>query len=49
LRKAGGHVRYTEYKGVSHNAWDRAYREPELFTWLLSHRLHPAATPAAHV
>lgn len=48
LRKAGGHVRYTEYKGVSHNAWDRAYREPKFFTWLLSHRLHPATTPAAH-
>ena len=38
LKAAGGNVRYTEYSGVGHNSWDRAYAEPEFFPWLLSHR-----------
>jgi len=32
-------VRYDEYKGVGHNSWDRAYNTPELYPWLLKHRL----------
>lgn len=36
LEAAGGNVRYTEYPGVGHNAWDRAYAEEELIPWLLS-------------
>jgi predicted peptidase len=36
LEKAGGHPRYTEYPGVGHNSWDRAYAEPELLSWLFS-------------
>ena len=36
LRAAGGDVRYTEYPGVAHNSWDRAYSEDELIPWLLS-------------
>jgi predicted peptidase len=39
IRAAGGSVRYTEYPGVRHNAWDRAYAEPELPGWLLAHRV----------
>jgi predicted peptidase len=39
LEKLGGNVKYTEYEGVNHNSWDRAYAEPELVPWLLSHRL----------
>jgi predicted peptidase len=39
LRAAGGDVRYTEYPGVLHNAWDRAYWEDELAAWLLSKRI----------
>ena len=39
LRAAGGDVRFSEYEGVNHGAWDRAYAEPELVPWLLSHRL----------
>ena len=31
-------VHYTEYPGVGHNAWDRAYREPELWTWLFAQK-----------
>src|SRR5688572_680672 len=38
LKAAGGAPRYTEYQGVAHNAWDRAFAEPELATWLLSQR-----------
>jgi predicted peptidase len=34
LREAGGDVRYTEYPGVRHDSWDRAYAEPELPGWL---------------
>ena len=36
LKKAGANVRYTEYPGVGHNAWDRAYGEADLFTWMLA-------------
>jgi predicted peptidase len=32
-------VRYTEYKGVGHNSWDRAYAEEELYSWVFSQRL----------
>ena len=39
LKAAGGNVRYTEYPGVGHNSWDKAYAEPELTTWLLSQKL----------
>lgn len=36
MRAGGGEVRYSEYEGVDHGAWDRAYAEPELVSWLLS-------------
>jgi len=39
LKAAGGIVRYTEYEGIGHNSWDRAYAEPEFMTWLLAQRL----------
>lgn len=35
LEAAGADVRYTEYPGVRHNSWDRAYAEPELIPWML--------------
>lgn len=35
LRKAGNKARYTEYKSVGHNSWDRAYSDPEFLGWLL--------------
>jgi predicted peptidase len=38
LQKAGAAPRYTEYEGVVHNSWDRAFAEPELPTWLLAQR-----------
>ena len=39
LKAAGGDVRYTEYPGVGHNSWDKAYAEPDLMTWILSQTL----------
>ena len=39
LQAAGVEVRYSEFEGVNHGAWDRAYAEPELVNWLLAHRL----------
>jgi predicted peptidase len=35
LRTAGANVRYTEYLGVRHNSWDRAYADEGLMPWLL--------------
>src|SRR5271157_129899 len=39
LKADGADVRYTEYPGVGHISWDKAYAEPELMTWLLSKSL----------
>ena len=38
LQKAGAKPRYSEYAGVGHNAWDRAFADPELAQWLLAQR-----------
>jgi predicted peptidase len=38
VKARGGDVRYTEYPGVAHNSWDRAYWEEELLPWLLAQR-----------
>lgn len=40
LKKVGGNVRYTEYEGVNHNSWDRAYSEAELWKWMFEQRRH---------
>jgi predicted peptidase len=36
MKALGGEVKYTEYPEVGHNSWEKAYAEPELFTWMLS-------------
>ena len=38
LEKAGAVPRYTEYEGVGHNSWDRAFNDPDLAKWLLAQR-----------
>lgn len=38
LQEAGADVRYTEFPGVGHNAWDPAYTDPELWLWLFAQR-----------
>lgn len=40
MKALGGETRYTEYPGVGHDSWDKAYAEPELFTWMLSKTLN---------
>ncbi len=39
LKQAGGNPKYTEYPGVKHNSWDRAYGTKELYDWLLAQQL----------
>jgi predicted esterase len=38
LKDAGGDPKYTEYPGVGHNSWDRAYSEPELPKWFFAQK-----------
>lgn len=38
LRDAGGEVRYTEYAGVGHDSWTRAYAEEDLWLWLFAQK-----------
>jgi predicted peptidase len=35
IKKAGGDPKYTEYPGVGHNSWDKAYGTDELYEWML--------------
>jgi hypothetical protein len=47
LRDAGGNPKYTEYPGVGHGSWVKAYRDPELIEWLFAQYSKPAKKPAA--
>jgi poly(3-hydroxybutyrate) depolymerase len=38
LRAAGAHPGYTEYRGVGHNSWDRAYNTSDVIDWMLAQR-----------
>lgn len=38
IKQAGGDPKYTEYPGVPHNSWDKAYGTDELYTWLLKQK-----------
>jgi len=38
LKDAGGNPKYTEYPGVGHNSWDKAYATQELYDWFLAHK-----------
>ncbi|MFQ5627315.1 MAG: prolyl oligopeptidase family serine peptidase, partial [bacterium] len=40
LQATGGNVKFTEYPGVEHNSWDRAYAEPGFFEWLFRQNLY---------
>jgi predicted peptidase len=39
LKKAGAMPKYSEYPGVGHNSWDKAYGTAELYDWLLKQSL----------
>jgi predicted peptidase len=38
LEAAGGTAKFTLYRGVGHNSWDKAYGEPDLLPWLFAHK-----------
>ncbi len=38
LKAAGAAPKYTEYEGVGHNSWDRAYGEADFMPWLLAQK-----------
>jgi predicted peptidase len=39
MKQIGAEVHYTEYTGVKHVSWDKAYDDPTLFPWLFSKSL----------
>jgi len=39
MKQIGAEVHYTEYPGVGHPCWNKAYDEPKLFPWLFSKSL----------
>lgn len=44
VNAAGGKARLTIYPENEHNAWTNTYRNPELFSWFLSHENENATT-----
>lgn len=38
LKDEGAEVKLTLYPEANHNSWDDAFKEPEFFSWLFSHR-----------
>lgn len=38
LKNQKARVTYTEYPGVDHNSWDKAFAEPEYLPWLFSQK-----------
>jgi predicted peptidase len=38
IRARGGNIQYTEYEGVGHNSWDKAYAESGVISWMLAQR-----------
>ena len=44
FRNAGAVVRYSVYSDLSHAVWNRAYGEPEFFSWMRS-KSTPCALP----
>ncbi len=39
IRQAGGDPKLTVYEGVGHDSWTATYNNPEVYKWLLSHKL----------
>ncbi len=38
IEKAGGKPKYTEYKGVGHDSWTRAYGDAKMFAWMFAQK-----------
>ena len=47
FKTAGGNVRLWIYEGLKHDCWTRAFDEPDLPRWLLSHRTPAPPGPPA--
>jgi len=47
IKANGGRVRLWVYQGLRHDSWARAFNEPELPRWLLTHRTPAASAPGA--
>ena len=39
VKAEGGRIRFWLYQGLHHDCWTRAFNEPDLPRWLLSHRI----------
>ena len=39
FKAENGHIRLWDYQGLRHDCWTRAFNEPELPRWMLSHRI----------
>lgn len=39
MKKAGGSPKYTEYTGLGHGSWGKAFSEPGLYDWLFAQSL----------
>ena len=48
LKASGGHIRYWVYQNLKHDCWFRAFNEPDLPRWLLSHRIDPRQEPGPY-
>lgn len=41
LKEAGTQVEYTEYPGVDHNSWEKAYADGSIFEWFSKFKRNP--------
>jgi predicted peptidase len=39
MRLRGGKPKFTVYSGVEHDSWTQTYNDPEVYQWLLQHKL----------
>lgn len=45
MKKAGGSPKYTEYTGLGHGSWGKAFSEPGLYDWLFAQSLAQRKAP----
>jgi hypothetical protein len=48
FRNAGAVIRYTEYAGIGHTTWNRAFKDPEFFSWMLGANMNSIHVFAGH-
>jgi len=41
LLELGAPAKYSEYRGVGHNSWDRAYADRDLIDWMITQKRNP--------